>query len=80
MKCCGEDRTTPFCPTCGKQLGSAGNLNSLMRHIRKQVDRLKGTEPRRGNFVGNSQIKWECWAEALEAMIARDAERSEQSD
>jgi len=32
MKCCGEDRTTPFCPMCGKQLRQPHPLDSLVKH------------------------------------------------
>lgn len=33
MKCCGEDRTTPFCPMCGRRVESSP-LHSLARMCR----------------------------------------------
>ena len=31
MLCCGENRTTPFCPQCGRTLDV---LNQLLEHVR----------------------------------------------
>lgn len=35
VECCGKSRETPFCPQCGKQLGSNHDLAGLLAHIRK---------------------------------------------
>ena len=31
MTCCGGDRTTPFCPECGKHLGMKADVAQYMR-------------------------------------------------
>ena len=36
MKCCGEERTTPYCPMCGSEMMVAP-AQGLLRHIRKSV-------------------------------------------
>lgn len=41
MKCCGEDRITPYCPSCGKQLMKHSPLVSILHDERK---RLRDTE------------------------------------
>lgn len=33
--CCGEVRTTPFCPLCGKQSAANTTLLGLLRHVEK---------------------------------------------
>lgn len=50
MKCCGEERTTPFCPSCGAKLGTPNPLVSLLQRSRRkqQIDLrriLNGTPP-----------------------------------
>lgn len=53
--CCGEDRTTPYCPNCGKMLLEHGLLTLLehckktLAHLSKRVRRdelyLEGVDP-----------------------------------
>ena len=47
--CCGEDRNTPFCSECGKQLATkAMGIAGLLAHLRRTIDvhnkRLKAQE------------------------------------
>ncbi len=35
MKCCGEDRTTPFCPQCGDDLRPEHPLVELHDHVQR---------------------------------------------
>lgn len=39
MICCGEDRSTPFCPMCGHSIESehAKALSELLRHAEKSL-------------------------------------------
>lgn len=37
MHCCGQDRTTPFCPDCGEPV-AANPLVTLLRHVRSHVE------------------------------------------
>lgn len=41
MKCCGEERTTPFCPICGLELQGTRTLYGLLRHCRTQQAALE---------------------------------------
>jgi hypothetical protein len=35
MVCCGEDRLTPYCPMCGKDISVNVDLFVLLDHLRK---------------------------------------------
>jgi len=40
VKCCGEERTTPFCPMCGKAAQRHG-LRTLLRHLFTQQTQIE---------------------------------------
>ena len=40
MECCGFDRTTPYCPMCGKVMNVCPAYE-LLRHIKKYRDSIK---------------------------------------
>ena len=41
ITCCGMAHGTNFCPNCGKQLRTLGNIKSLLVHLRENCDRAK---------------------------------------
>src|SRR5438552_11668277 len=53
MKCCNEDRQTPFCPLCGRQLRSANPLDGLLKHLRQVVKNWQRQTDRLRNLVAN---------------------------
>lgn len=65
MKCCGQDRTTKFCPDCGTDL-TLGPLGSLLRHVKNHVRNANSDAAR---------IKWQAWLDELEKAIAALAEK-----
>lgn len=40
MECCGYDRTTPYCPMCGKIMNICP-INELLHHVKKYRDALE---------------------------------------
>lgn len=95
MKCCGENRSTPFCPMCGKKL-SEDPLFVLLMYLRKHSEALRNKsqglvdmEADPGQYWSKPSAirsrkvtiaKWDAWVEAIETMMARDAERTKQDD
>lgn len=67
MRCCGENRTTRFCSTCGKQLLEDKPLFSLLNHCRRTANMLK----QRGKSHSNGYDKWTDWAEELEKLLIK---------
>ena len=43
MECCGKTINTPFCPICGKAIGSAG---SLLSHLQAELKRTHDKKER----------------------------------
>lgn len=37
MKCCGQDRTTRYCPDCGNKIDGDHPLDSLLQHIQANI-------------------------------------------
>jgi hypothetical protein len=60
MKCCGSERTTPFCPTCGKRLANpsplVGVLEGLVNSHKRAKTELKEAEYRFSSFVNKSKV------------------------
>ena len=82
MICCGEHRTTPFCPQCGKPI--TASLCSLLAYLRKmqaqceqqaEARKQRAVEMKRGAdapFVVrrvNAATKWKAWADAVEKSL-----------
>lgn len=42
MRCCGSERTTPYCPSCGKNLLEPSPLVSILKFYRGKYTKLKG--------------------------------------
>lgn len=38
MMCCGKERTTPFCPNCGKAMDKRAGLLGLVRYLTQQLE------------------------------------------
>jgi len=64
MKCCGKNRPTRFCSTCGKQLLDEP-LFSLLDHCRRTANKIS----QRGKSFSNGYEKWTTWAEELEKLL-----------
>lgn len=76
MKCCGVERTTPFCPACGKRLAHEGSLESLLAYCQERLSRAK-YESRitysrqvRNDRIARRVMQWEAWCAELERVIA----------
>lgn len=37
MECCGHDRSTNYCPDCGKELRKPGPLDELLKHCQREA-------------------------------------------
>lgn len=75
--CCGESRSTLFCPDCGRCLQDLEGLASLVKHCRL-VARSKESGLRRfrarlqPQYIASWEqgiAKWHKWADDLEALI-----------
>jgi len=86
MKCCGQERTTRFCPECGRFVANEHSLNGLLAMLRKRI----GTSTKTATFhrtavnegsseheslarrAENDVAKWTAWADALQKRIEGD--------
>ena len=86
MQCCGQERTTKYCPDCGKAMVSP--LASLLKHVNTQVRGAVNSIASAQDGIGrndSNQIayrireriaeaklaKWQAWADELKKAIAR---------
>ena len=75
VECCGEARSTPFCPQCGKGLVPDLPLVSLLQYITGQAERLQkraqgaNCRPADHGKFGPVAAKWETWRLELSAAI-----------
>jgi hypothetical protein len=81
MKCCGKERTSKFCPDCGKHLETVGSLESLLRYLECQAKSaeqiLKGHEVKnepgsklRQNASRKAR-KWRSWADHVAGIVEK---------
>ena len=78
-ECCEEERTSSYCPDCGKHLHGDASLRALVvfcrRHARaavKAIEELKKDFPDRTSllkFAEKRLAKWKSWADQIEALI-----------
>lgn len=81
MICCGQQRTSKFCPDCGNVL-TADAGSTLLRHVRSTVTtiqaRIKGLEVSAGNRDSiewriakekKHLVKWQAWEDWIVSMI-----------
>ena len=77
MKCCGYDRVTPFCPMCGKILGSeplAGLLRQCklnMETYAKQVDRCEDYSSKYYKDGVRLHKRWKERYDALNELLSK---------
>ncbi len=78
MLCCGHDRTTAFCSTCGRKLTPDGSLPSLLLYCRERLGEAREAYGAvSGNRVDSGRLdrlshrvaKWEAWCATLENLI-----------
>lgn len=79
MECCGENRSTNFCPDCGKQLRDPNPLREILKHCKQQAIKcltelqyMRDKYPDREHRIRsiNKRLeKWERWAGALEMLV-----------
>ena len=77
MTCDHKTATTPFCPSCGKQLVLPA-VQSLKDHIQCNIDRIAfqlEAEPDSKHYSSRQKmlIKWESWRGLVEKMEKTDA-------
>lgn len=81
-ECCGETRSTPYCPMCGSEVESeASALIQLRRHVVRNAKRYRGEADDLLRTYPNSSMtrtrdkaakKWASWLEALDSVIAKE--------
>lgn len=82
MICCGENRTTPFCPECGKQI--PGTLHSLLAYLRthqRQCEKQRDVKKERAGYpeaklarITATINKWKAWADSVEQALGQSEE------
>lgn len=84
MFCCGEERTTPFCPMCGRDTTDTSPLGELLAHVRKHAKasaafarneqaRLGREDTEYIKKLLRTRDRWMLWSQSLAEMISRDA-------
>lgn len=82
--CCGAERKTAYCPSCGARLAPPSPLEGLLAHCRAQVRNLGAavaaweepglpmTEARQAMLARDRArlAKWRSWADGLAALLA----------
>tara|TARA_R110000803_G_scaffold193054_2_gene255970 strand:- start:3539 stop:3820 length:282 start_codon:yes stop_codon:yes gene_type:complete len=68
VKCCGWDRTTSYCCTCGKKLTEDFDLNDLLLHCKAALLTAEKT------LVARKQ--WEADDGGIQTRSVKSAERS----
>lgn len=77
MNCCGEERDTPYCPKCGRDLHRGIPIHDLHRYLRKRVKayaQLQGKKGRGGKLIEEDKRhydQWNSWAMALSELLAK---------
>jgi hypothetical protein len=90
--CCGSERTSAYCPHCGKKLTDKHGLEGLVAQCHKVVKRTV-TEARKwearaldgsnrhaerwGKSARASSVKWGEWAKLLEELMQTKATKGE---
>ncbi len=69
MECCGQERTTNFCPECGTKLRTLTDLERLMLHLiackRRAIS--KNQE--------DATLKWEAFMQAIHGNLPKPLAR-----
>ena len=85
ITCCGQERSTNYCPDCGKLLANLP-LTALLNYLHTMRAQAKGrldkitarTERRLGEVARANTIlqKWDGWAQELAALLKREDDRA----
>lgn len=75
VRCCGEDRRTPFCPLCGKEIAPEASVLNLLAYLSANAGKarkdLEEIEP--GSHKHDSKKKtldkWGTWEVGLKRLI-----------
>lgn len=82
--CCGAERKTAYCPSCGARLAPPSPLEGLLAHCRAQARSLareaalwdeegRTLSPRQQAALASARArlaKWRSWADGLAALLA----------
>jgi hypothetical protein len=84
--CCGSERTSAYCPSCGARLAAPSPLEGLLAHCRKQARSLEAVvatwaDPevceamtpacQAAQARDRARLaKWSAWADGLAALLA----------
>jgi hypothetical protein len=82
--CCGAERKTAYCPSCGARLAPPSPLDGLLAHCRQQARILEALmaeweepgppmTPARQAMQDRDRsrlAKWRSWADGLAALLA----------
>ena len=61
-ECCGVVHSSKFCPACGKLLREDDPLDSLLAHVRKQVNAKRTSAKKDPEAYGAKNLaQWEQW-------------------
>lgn len=73
MNCCDQERSTPYCPMCGKQLDQRPPLRGLLAHCRTQQNAgERQKRERSGRLAESAQRsinKWKAWGDQLQQLM-----------
>jgi hypothetical protein len=82
IECCGKERSTRFCPECGKRLVD-DPLVELLAHVRK-TEKLYRTSAAKAmarslhskydnpGYWSEKADKWQSWVDALSRLMGSD--------
>ena len=80
MQCCGQDRTSKFCPDCGSQL-SDSSLFTLLAYVRQRqkiiTKNIQNGMNRDSVASARKIAKWQAWADELEKAIVALEEKDD---
>jgi hypothetical protein len=80
--CCGAERSTPFCPMCGKRLIRNEGLYGLLLQCRTTEKKMRSKleysardgDQREKESILSSADKWKAWGDALAKLLEDQAE------
>ena len=92
IECCGKDRTTPFCPMCGRAIDGHNVLYGLLSHIQGVVRSYECRRQSRLSHCDNDKThplvkgvekkmkKWVDWQDALARAISISEQQPQDND
>lgn len=76
MECCGQKRTTKFCPDCGNELAASPGV-SLLAHLRKTHERHLKIHKDNREYGKKKPLRLPEWIEWVEQRVKEQEEASD---